>query len=280
MSELSILSYFFIFFLGTIFGSFLNVIAFELEPVVFEKKTKTTFWQRINRRSQCPNCQHILQPHELVPLFSYIFLKGKCSSCKQKISSRYFLVEIFSGLVFSGLWYFLIEKYFSFLNTHLLIEFIYWIPVLSILILIFLFDFKHKIIPDRLLILLLPLAILYSIFDFNTQTFIWLNILQALEYAFGFAFPFFAIWFLSKGRAMGFADWKLIFVLTFFLNSFAQELLFVVGSFWVGAIYSLPLLILKKKYGLKSEVPFGPFIILSFLLTIFSGFSYYTLLTL
>jgi prepilin signal peptidase PulO-like enzyme (type II secretory pathway) len=73
---------------------------------------------------------------------------------------------------------------------------------------------------------------------------------------------------------MGFADWKLVFFLSLLLKNPMENLLFVFGSFWIGALYAIPSLIFKKG-NLKSEVPFGPFIILSFLITFLFSLSYY-----
>ncbi len=274
MIEIIHFSYFFVFFLGAIFGSFLNVIQAELEPNVLEIKKKKSFWQRINRRSHCPKCKQKLLWWQLVPILSYIFLKGKCSFCGEKISIKYFLVEFFSGVLFLLLWYFLLHKYLFFLSSYFLVEFVFWISVSSLLILIFLFDLKEKIIPDILLILIIPFALFYSVFDFSDWTFHFLNIFNSLKYGILFSFPFYAIWYLSKGRAIGYADWKLVFVLSLFIETFFQNLIFVFGSFWIGALVTVPLLFLGKKYKLKSEVPFGPFIIMSFLVIIFNSFSY------
>ncbi len=280
MEIIFILTVITIFFLGSVFGSFLNVLISELEPNIFltekERKVKKikTLWFRINRRSACPHCQHKLQAWELVPIFSWIFLKGKCSTCKNKISFRYLGMEIFSGAIFLLLFYYLLKK-FSFgaeistvaiLNQTFWLEFIFLIPIISAIILIFSFDWKHKIIPD---IIILP-AIFYTLilisFNFSILSFDFSSWLDDVWRALAFALPFLAIWFISRGRVMGFADWKLVFFLSLFLKSAPENLLFVFGSFWVGAIYSLPILLLGKKK-LKSEVPFGPFIIISFLIT-------------
>jgi leader peptidase (prepilin peptidase)/N-methyltransferase len=260
-----------------------------LEILVFsEKKLKERlkiFWKRINRRSACTKCSSRLGALDLFPIFSYILLLAKCRKCKKRISPRYFLVEIFSGLVFLGLFWKFFEPLTS-LNNNLSLsilsssfwtEFIFFLPILCSLILIFLFDLKHKIIPD---VVIFP-TFLYSLFFINFNfsenlwdfNFLWDDIFRA----FSFAIPFFAIWFFSRGRAMGFADWKLIFLLSLFFDEVMKNLLFVFGSFWVGAIYLIPLLILKKS-NLKSKVPFGPFIIISFFLVYFLDLSYFTFL--
>ncbi len=278
MIEFLVLYLIFSFLFGTIIGSFVNVLAIELEPNVFSQKTKKSFWSRINRRSICPKCKKKLEFFELVPILSFIFLRAKCSGCSNKISFRYFFVEIFSGLVFAGLFYFLFQKYFLIVNGFMITEFFYWTLILVGLIVIFLFDFKHKVIPNIVIFPLFFLAVFYSIFNFQTFSFQFVEFFPDLVRSVFFAFPFFALWFLSKGRAIGFADWKLILVLSFFMVDYWQNLFFVFASFWVGAIYSLPLVFFKKKISMKSEVPFGPFIILAFLIVLFFNLSYFSFL--
>ena len=143
---------FFVFFLGAIFGSFLNVISAELEPNVLLEKEEIkkqgikSFWKRINRRSACPKCSHALSPIELVPIFSWIGLLGKCKNCKVKIPARYFLVEIFSGITFMGFFWEIINRlkinseFFGIFPNYMWIEFLFLIPIISAIILIFLFD--------------------------------------------------------------------------------------------------------------------------------------------
>ncbi len=286
MELIFLLTIFFVFFLGAIFGSFLNVVVVELEPnVLLEKKERKkqgidSFWKRINRRSSCPKCKHTLSPLELVPIFSWLGLLGKCKSCRAKIPARYFWVEIFSGLAFVGFfWQILKESSGQFLLENILgfnwVEFVFLIPIISAIILIFLFDWKNKIIPDIIIIPAFIYSLLFISFDFQNMTFNFSNIFSDILRSTAFALPFFAIWLVSRGRAMGFADWKLVLFLSLFLENSLQNLLFIIGTFWVGAIYSLPLL-LSKKNNLKSEIPFGPFIIISFFIVYFFNLSYFT----
>jgi leader peptidase (prepilin peptidase)/N-methyltransferase len=289
MDYILFLAFFYIFYLGAILGSFLNVVVVELERVVFSEERFSErvsfFWKKINRRSECPKCKKKLTVIDLFPLLSYLFLRAKCRGCGKKISPRYFFVEVFSGLVFVGLFWKFLQPldFFShsfvpiFLNHFFWWEFIFFLPILCGLILIFLFDFKHKIIPDVVMFPVFLYSLFFILFDFEKSIFVFENFLTDIFRAFSYAVPFFAIWFFSRGRAMGFADWKLIFVLSLLLDSSMQNLFFVFGAFWAGAIYSIPLLILKKN-NLKSEVPFGPFILISFFLVYFFNLSYFSFL--
>lgn len=280
---------FFIFYLGAIFGSFLNVVVIELEDFVFSeenfKKRFGKFWEKINRRSSCTKCKKTLTSTDLFPIFSYIFLRAKCSGCGGKISVRYLIVEVFSGLLFLGFSW----KYFqalgdfsqsiapAFLSISFWWEFIFFIPIICSLVLIFLFDWKHKIIPDVVVFPTIVYSLFFIIFDFEKYIFTFENFWEDIFRSFSFAVPFFAIWFFSKGRAMGFADWKLVFLLSLFIKDPMANLLFVFGAFWVGTLYFIPALILKEK-NLKTEIPFGPFILISFFLVYFFDLSYYSFL--
>lgn len=269
------LTYFFVFYLGTIFGSFLNVFTAEIEDNIFERKNKKTLFQRLNRRSQCPKCKHKLSAIELFPIFSYILLWGKCLKCKNKISLKYLFAEIFAAVSFVLMFYFLLQKYESFLNFHLWIEFLFFVPVLSCLFVIFFFDLKHKIIPLYSIYFLLFFGLFYTVFDFQNLSFDFKNTLNILKNSASIALPIWAIYFVSKEKAMGGGDWKLVFALGLFFENIFQELMFLFGSFFIGAIASVLLLLVSKKYEFNSQVAFGPFIILSFILTLFLNLSYF-----
>ncbi len=264
------------FFFGAIMGSFLNVLIYEIEGVIFEKQDKINWKNLMTRRSHCLKCRHNLNFLDLVPIFSFIFLKAKCRYCHTHISWRYFLIEILSGSFFIFIFYYLWQQ-FHLINFNFIIAFIFWTTVLSFLIITFVLDAKHKIIINLTLWHLLFLGAIFNIFDFKHFNFInidywyWIWIFWK---SIVFSFPFFAIAFLSKERAMGLADWKLIFVLSLFFNSWLQNLLFIFSAFWIGTLYSLPILLLKKKIKLKSEIPFGPFIIIAFLLIFSFDISY------
>ncbi|HIP21356.1 MAG TPA: prepilin peptidase [Candidatus Pacebacteria bacterium] len=116
----------------------------------------------MNRRSHCNTCGHKLEVLDLFPIFSYIFTLGKCRHCGAKFSSRYLLVEIFSGIIFMGLFY---KIFFGVLDSEFLINFISLTFIFSGLILIFLFDLKHKIIPNLVIYPLYVLSLIYLFFN-------------------------------------------------------------------------------------------------------------------
>lgn len=82
--------YIIIFIIGTLFGSFVSLAIYRIP---LEQNI-------LNKRSYCPKCMHNLKFFDLIPILSYVFLKGKCRYCKEKISKKYLLLEIFTGLIF------------------------------------------------------------------------------------------------------------------------------------------------------------------------------------
>jgi leader peptidase (prepilin peptidase)/N-methyltransferase len=249
---------FFVF--GLIIGSFLNVVILRLN-------TEKSF----GGRSGCMSCQNKLSWYELIPVFSFLGLRGRCKNCKAKISIQYPLVEFITGLIFAGL--FLKFQDLFFLDTlSFNFSFAYYATAFSLLMVVAVYDLKHKIIPDSLSLVLGILAFL-GLFFFNSFGF-YLHFPSALEFLAGplIAFPFFFFWLVSSGRWMGLGDAKLALGLGWLLG-FSWALSGLVLAFWVGAIVGIMLVIFSKKHGMKSEIPFAPYLVLGALLAFLFGLS-------
>ncbi len=241
-----ILTYFF-FLLGLVVGSFLNCIIYRIN--VNEKP---------EGRSYCPKCKQGLSYKDLVPVFSYIFLLGKCRYCKKKISIEYPLVELLTGTLFL----------LAFILVGISVELIFLLAVLFFLILVFVYDLKHYIIPDFANFSLIGISFLYLIArafmesDFDV-------LLYGLFSALGAFLFFFSIFYFTKGKGMGFGDVKYVIFMGFFLG-FPNILAGLFISFVLGAIIGLVLIAAKRKK-IKSQVPFGPFLIVGTLGAYFYG---------
>ncbi len=237
-----------IFFLfGAIIGSFLNVVIYRLN-------TNKSF----GGRSACMSCQNQLLWYELIPLFSFLTLKGRCRTCRTKISIQYPIVEFISGLVFAAL--FLKFQDLFFIDIYgFFVAYDYYAVMFSILLVIAVYDLKHKIIPDTLVFIFGALAFI-GLFFFHTP-----DIFNFLSGIF-IALPFALFWLVSGGRWMGLGDAKLALGLGWLLGlPFAFSGL--VLAFWSGAIVGIFLIMLSKirkkgKLGMKSEIPFAPFLVL------------------
>lgn len=239
------LIYLFIFLLGLIIGSFLNCIIYRLE----HKKS-------LGGRSFCPRCKHILSWKDLFPVLSFAILRGKCRYCRRKISWQYPLVELATAVIFSLLAFFLGG------NGALDLIFIFYIA--SVLIVIFVYDLKHSLIPDKILLPAILISFFYRlILDFGM---IW-NYLFAAAISAGF---FFVIFLVSNGRWMGFGDVKLALFLGFVLGA-PEIFLALFLAFLFGAIIGLILMAFKRK-SIRSEIAFGPFLVIgAFLAILFSN---------
>jgi len=261
----------FIFLLGLCIGSFLNVVIYRIE----EDKSF------LKGRSFCPNCKHNLNWKDLFPVFSFLYLQGKCRYCKAKISWQYPAVELATALIFLLIFNFQFSIFNEFSITQLFNLF-FWFYIVSILIIIFIYDLKHYLIPDNVLFPAIVISFLYrlaeylNLYNFNILELISnfkfqisnlvINQLLAVIIASGF---FFTLWFLSSGRWMGFGDVKLAILLGLILG-WPNILVGLFLAFFIGSIVSLFLLGLRSKK-LKSQVPFGPFLITGTFIAMFWG---------
>ena len=221
--------YIFIFILGTVIGSFLNVVILRL------KNKKSVF----KKPSHCPFCKKKLKWHELIPIISFVLQKGRCRKCKKKISWQYPLVEFFTGLVFV-----LIGIYSSgFINIAFLLV------VSCFLIIIFVYDLKYYLVPNKIIYPVIIITFLYNFYSafFN----------KLLAGILGGLF-FLIIVLISQGKWMGMGDVK-IGVLMGLLLGLPQLFTALFLAFLIGGVVSIILLALKKK-ALKSEIPLGPFL--------------------
>ncbi len=232
--------------------------------------------QKITGRSHCPKCGHILKWYENIPLLSFLILKGRCSKCRQKISWQYPLVEFFAGFLF--LVSFLIARGHweagagGSIYYFIILLFYYWLGI-SFLILIFTFDLKYYLIPDKISLpaIVAILAFQIALLIFRNQSFNFL-ISNFLFLAFSAIIigGFFALQFiLSKGKWIGGGDIRLGFLMGIILG-WPLSLLALFLAYILGLLVCLPLLVLKKK-GLKSEVPFGAFLTVATLIVLFWG---------
>ncbi len=261
------LTFIFIFLLGTIIGSFLNVVIYRFG----------TGKSIAKGRSICMTCNKTLSWYELIPIFSFLIQSGRCRSCAGSISHQYPIVEFITGVIFASIAYhFLPLLYISQISYVLLV--ILFSFLFSILIVISVYDFRHKIIPDRL-VYIFSLVSLMSVF-INQNIIGGLFIKPTLnDISIGplLALPFVLIWLLSKGKWMGLGDAKLILGLGWMLG-FDKGIAAIILAFWIGSIVSLFVMFLsKKKVGLKTEIPFAPFLILSSLIVFLFNINFFKL---
>lgn len=227
----------FLFIMGTAIGSFLNVVIDRLPRE-----------ESLNGRSHCDYCKHVLSPLDLFPLFSYLFLGGKCRYCGKKLSPQYPAIEALTGAAFVLVFYALPALPY--------IELFFYLGIVSCLIAVFFTDLKEQIIPDELQIAFFVLTFLLrivqgaSVYDLAGGAVSGLIVTA----------PILVLYLITKGRGMGFGDVKLAFNIGFFLG-WAKGLIVLYLGFIIGAAVGIILLAagLKK---MKSKIAFGPFLLL------------------
>ena len=195
----STVTLFFVFIFGTIVGSFLNVVILRFNT-----------GKGIGGRSGCFTCSKTLHYYELIPIISFIALRGRCSGCKSKISIQYPIVELATGILFTFLCYRILNlgfvSYYSVFGIlySLFLPFVLW----SSLLVIFVYDVKHKIIPDFFSVLFFGCSALLTIgawYESGDITVLYQHVGAGILL---FSF-FFGLWFVSKGRWMGLSTLQL-----------------------------------------------------------------------
>ena len=231
-----------VFVFGAVVGSFLNVVILRLN----------TGQSVISGRSKCFTCAKKLKWYELLPIASFVFLQGKCSACKTKISWQYPLVETITGIIFVLL----------FQQNQNIFGFSFLVLIFSFLIIIAVYDYHHQIIPNLFVWIFNGLAFIGLFRIFN-----WNNLLAGF-----ILFAFFALlWGVSRGHWMGFGDAKLALGIGWLLG-ITKGIAAITLAFWIGAIVGVLLIYLNKsKYGLKSSIAFGSFMILGTAASFFWG---------
>jgi prepilin signal peptidase PulO-like enzyme (type II secretory pathway) len=237
----------FLFIFGIIFGSFISALTWRYPRQISVNKG----------RSICPKCKNQIRWFDNIPLLSFIFLGGKCRKCKKPISFRYPAIELSTALGFVAIGYFVQTLQGSTLQG------VYSIVIFLILFLIleaiFIIDLEHRIIPDSFVFA----GILVSLFTIHNSPF------TSLFSGFLAATLLLLIHLITKGRGMGLGDVKFA-VLGGLLVGPKLFLIWLFLAFLTGAVAGI-ILILGKKAGLKSQIAFGPFLVLAIPLAIIYG---------
>ncbi len=234
--------------LGLIVGSFINALSFRWgtgRPIAYA-------------RSACMRCGHTLGLLDLVPVVSYLALRGKCRYCSSSISAQYPLVELAGGMLAVGVYY----------TEGALLSFLFWFVVWMILLFVAVYDFRHTIIPWSCSVLLGVLGLGYVLLQGPT---LWSLLAGPV-----LAFPLLFMHFVSRGRWMGLGDGLLELSLGWLIGgalSFVAAFTALLYAFWGGALIGLVMIALprlssmklwrkeRRRLTIKSEIPFAPFLI-------------------
>ncbi|MFO1258457.1 MAG: A24 family peptidase [Gammaproteobacteria bacterium] len=261
---------------GLVIGSFLNVVILRL-PVMMHRNWaqqcnelqkmhqehpiaglhNVGSYNLIAPRSHCPHCQHQIRAWENIPILSYVFLRGRCSQCKQAISIRYPLIELLTALLTGVvIWHFGLQwtSLFAIILTYSLIA-------LAII------DFDHQLLPDSITFPMLWLGLLLSVFTiFSSPT-------QAI---YGAVLGYLILWsvywifkLITKKDGMGEGDFKLLAMLGAWMGWEALPAIIFISA-CSGAIVGI-LLMVFKHHPRHKPIPFGPFLALAGWITLLWG---------
>lgn len=265
------------FLLGLVLGSFCLALADR-------SLTNKSFWGR----SYCPHCKKTLRWYDLFPILSFLILQGRCRYCREKISIEYLVVEVILGVIIGYLFF---QTFFVF---ELILK-TFFIVVLAVL---FITDLRKMFIPDRIIKPALLIGLIFQLltaaakigllyYSLSQTTLGRLLLPPHSDYfqrhaliigqAFGVSLLmailigsfFMALIIITRGKGMGGGDVKLGAFIGLMLG-FPQSILAIILSFLIGAVFSIFLIITGKKH-FGQSIPFGPFLVLGSLITLFWG---------
>lgn len=246
--------------LGLCVGSFVNAYVWrvykqETRPKKRSKSPKK--YSVLHGRSMCPACEHQLHAKDLVPVLSWLTLRGKCRYCQQPISPQYPLVELLTALLF-------VASYLAWpmvLAGEHWVYFGLWLASVVVMMALAVYDLKWMLLPNRMVTVLAVLAALYV-----GVMAIWQGSLDPLWSAAWGALVggglFYVLFQISNGRWIGGGDVKLGAVLGVLIGGPMNAILMLFVASLVGTLVALPLLIMGKAHR-TSKLPFGPYLLLA-----------------
>ncbi len=236
----TILLYIIIFLYGIVIGSFLNVCIFRIPKQ--ENIVKI--------RSHCMNCGYQLKWYDLVPVFSYLCLGGKCRSCKQKISVQYPLIELLNGVLYC----------IVFVVYGISVEALLYALLTSALITLSVIDLRTYEIPVGINIFILTLGLIRIVTDYAD----WLDYAVGFFLVSGFLY---IVYLVTKGRGIGGGDIKLMAVSGLLLGWKQILLAFVLGCI-IGSVIHM---IRMKMSGQGHMLAFGPYLSVGIMIAALAG---------
>ncbi len=235
------------FILGCVFGSFYNLLGLRIPE----------HESIIKPASHCDKCGHKLSWYEMIPIFSYLFLKGKCRNCKTRLSILYLFSEFFCGVLFA-------ISFYSFDFSH---NFAIALILSSTMILVTVSDLTYMTIPDRFIVIPSILVLLIKLIFEGPREFLFAILWGILSFLIMFMIMKFGE-LIFKKESLGGADVKLMFLAGVSLEPFLCLLVIIVASF-IALPVSLLLLVKKK----ENIIPFGPFLTVGMLIIFFTKYS-------
>lgn len=281
------------FILGAILGSFIKAAA---DRVIIDK----SLWGR----SYCPHCKKTLRWYDLLPLLSYLFLKGRCRFCQKRIPQSDLFTELAVGLIVAVLFWLLVSPSLELLlfpnwkTALFLLDLLFKLFVIIVILIVFIIDFKTGLILDCLTYPAALVAFFYLLISSGVKSFLFYQSLKnsalakylmppvsgylldhlqriwtpaglAILSGIGLAGIFAGLIILTRGKGMGWGDAKYVLFIGLALG-FPNSLVAVFLAFLVGATVSVLLIVFGKKH-FGQTIPFGPFLSLGTLISLLFG---------
>jgi leader peptidase (prepilin peptidase) / N-methyltransferase len=276
-----------IFILGLALGSFVNAYDWRTSQLLSKSGGKKSLKNKqkysvLSGRSMCVHCQHVLTWYDLMPVISWLSLKGHCRYCKKPISAQYPTVELLTATLFVisyAYWPLCssIDKCQMLNDKWQLVTFGLWLLILTQLVALGLYDLKRMILPSKMLYTIYMFAVPYALVSAHltngsdSSFFLlptpYFHLLLSTLAGGGF---FWLLYQISKGKWIGGGDVRLGFLLGLIVGK--PELIFlnIVLASFIGTLVSLPLL-LSKKLKASSRLPFGPLLIIGCFIVVLFG---------
>lgn len=256
---------FFLFALGAVIGSFLNVLIYRTldeEPVKLRES-----W--VTGRSRCDHCKKQISWYDNVPLVSFLILRGRCRHCHQPITTTHLVVELLVGALL--VWWFWGGSLFFQLTQQPLqiLQPLFWLFVGILLVVIALADLRYWIIPDWAVWLLSVITIAYRLVLVSIGVMRPVDLAATIIATVGGVLFFASLWLITKKRGIGLGDVKLMLPLGL-LVGWPNILVTIFLAFLMGSVVGVGL-ILGKKRTLHQAVPFGPFLVVASCVSLVSG---------
>jgi prepilin signal peptidase PulO-like enzyme (type II secretory pathway) len=253
-------------YLGLCFGSFVNALVWRLHKQESATSSKQKAKYSISSgRSRCVHCKHSLSSIDLIPVVSWLLLRGKCRYCHKPISSQYPLVETATAALFviSYIYWPGFEGNNSDIGAWL--DFSVWLISLVGFVALVVYDLRWMLLPNRIIFPLLVIAGLNAV----GQSLLSSDISPLISAGWGILIGggiFYLLFQISNGRWIGGGDVKLGFLLGILIGGPTSAFLMIFLASVLGSIYSVPFLI-KGKLTAKARIPFGPFLIAAAIIT-------------
>lgn len=254
--------------LGLCFGSFVNALVWRLhQKQKTDNKKQKAELSIINGRSMCPHCHHTLAWYDLLPVASWLSLKGRCRYCHKPIGWQYPIVEIMTALTFI-ISYLYWPYGFDSAGITLLV---FWLAILVGFMALTVYDLRWFMLPDKIVFPITGLGVLaiviYVIIEGSPG-----YLIDPLVGGLSLFGLFYAIFHASKGAWIGGGDVKLAFLLGLLAGGFLESMLLLFVASIIGTAVSLPFLVIKKLKA-KSQIPFGPLLIMATFIVYLFGVS-------